>query len=100
MNDELEIIEEFQSDSINELVSERKKNKAVQIFMMQPSTFTKYYYIENYPNSDSLFYATIPLVLHYEGGYVNDKFGRGGETNMGITQPFLDTYKKKSRCRC
>ena len=113
MNDELEIIEEFQSDSINELVSERKKNKAVQIFMMQPSTFTKYYYIENYPNgdslkseiapenldelgknekgsltkqkyrSDSLFYATIPLVLHYEGGYVNDKFDRGGETNMG-----------------
>ena len=44
MNDELEIIEEFQSDSINELVSERKKNKAVQRFMMQPSTFTKYYY--------------------------------------------------------
>ena len=37
MNDELEIIEEFQSDSINELVSERKKNKAVQRFMMQPS---------------------------------------------------------------
>ena len=36
MNDELEIIEEFQSDSINELVSERKKNKAVQRFMMQP----------------------------------------------------------------
>ena len=36
MNDELELIEEFQSDSIDELVSERKKNKAVQIFMMQP----------------------------------------------------------------
>ena len=126
MNDELEIIEEFQSDSINELVSERKKNKAVQRFMMQPSISTKYYYIENYPNgdslkseiapenldelgknekgslakqkhrSDSLFYAIIPLVLHYEGGYVNDKFDRGGETNMGITQPFLDTYKNKA----
>lgn len=126
MNDELEITEEFQSDNINELVSERKKNKAVQRFMMQPLAFTRYYYIENYPNgdslkseiasenldelgkkdksslakqkhrSDSLFYATIPTILHYEGGYVNDKFDRGGETNMGITQPFLDTYKKKA----
>ena len=30
MNDELELIEEFQSDSIDELVSERKKNKVIQ----------------------------------------------------------------------
>lgn len=104
MNDELELIEEFQSDSIDELASERKKNKVIQRFTMQPSNSTKYYYIENYPNgdsiksqispenldelgknnrgllskekhsSDSLFYATIPIVLHYEGGYVNDKF--------------------------
>ena len=126
MNDELELIEEFQSDSIDELVSERKKNKVVQRFTMQPSNSTKYFYIGNYSNgdslkseiapenldelgkkdksslakqkhrSDSLFYATIPLVLHYEGGYVNDKLDRGGETNMGITQPFLDTYKKKA----
>lgn len=43
-----------------------------------------------------MFYATTPMVLNYEGGYVNDKFDRGGETNMGITQPFLDTYKKKA----
>lgn len=126
MNDELELIEEFQSDSIDELASERKKNKVIQRFTMQPSSSTKYYYIENYPNgdsikseispenldelgknnraslakekyrSDSLFYATIPIILHYEGGYVNDKFDRGGETNMGITQKFLDTYKKKA----
>ena len=91
--------------------------------MMQPSISTKYYYIENYPNgdslkseiapenldelgknekgslakqkhrSDSLFYATIPLVLHYEGGFVDDPIDRGGKTNMGITQKFLDTYK-------
>ena len=106
MNDELELIEEFQSDSIDELASERKKNKVIQRFTMQPSSSTKYYYIENYPNgdsikseispenldelgknnrgslakekhsSDSLFYATIPIVLHYEGGYVNDKVDR------------------------
>lgn len=90
MNDDLEIIEEFQSDSINELVNERKKNRAVQRFMMRPLAFTKYYYIEKFPNgdslkseikpeelddlgiketvakqkhrSDSLFYATIPTV--------------------------------------
>ena len=99
MNDELELIEEFQSDSIDELVSERKKNKAIQRFTTQSSNSTKYYYIENYPNgdslkseiapenldelgkkdksslakqkhrSDSLFYATIPMVLRYEGGF-------------------------------
>ena len=124
MNDELELIEEFQSDSIDELVSERKKNKVVQRFTMQPSNSTKYFYIGNYSNgdslkseiapenldelgkkdksslakqkhrSDSLFYATIPLVLHYEGGFVDDPIDRGGKTNMGITQKFLDTYKR------
>ena len=127
MNDnDFEMIEEFQSDSMDELVSERIKNKAIQSFLMQSSYPIKYFLVENYPNgdslkkeiapeyldelgknkkysfsaqkhrSDSLFYAIIPTVLHYEGGYVNDKFDRGGETNMGITQPFLDTYKKKA----
>ena len=46
--------------------------------------------------SDSLFYETIPLVLHYEGGFVDDPIDKGGKTNMGITQGFLDTYKKKA----
>ena len=54
MNDELELIEEFQSDSIDELVNERKKNKVVQRFTMHPSNSTKYFYIENYSNGDSL----------------------------------------------
>ena len=54
MNDELELIEEFQSDSIDELASERKKNKVIQRFTMQPSSSTKYYYIENYPNGGSI----------------------------------------------
>ena len=43
--------------------------------------------------SDELFYSTIPLVLHYEGGYVNDPQDRGGKTNMGITQRFLEKYR-------
>ena len=46
--------------------------------------------------SDSLFYATIPLVMRYEGGFVNDPVDRGGKTNMGITQNFLNAYRKKA----
>ena len=46
--------------------------------------------------SDELFYSTIPLVLHYEGGYVNDPQDRGGKTNMGITQRFLEKYRGKA----
>lgn len=46
--------------------------------------------------SDELFYSTIPLVLHYEGGYVNDPYDRGGKTNMGITQRFLEKYRGKA----
>ena len=125
MNDEMEMIEEFQSESIEDLVVERRKEKAVQHFLTSPSSTTRYYHIANYSNgdsiksevapehldelgkgnkdslskqkhrSDSLFYATIPMVLHYEGGYVNDPLDKGGKTNMGITQKFLDAYKKK-----
>lgn len=46
--------------------------------------------------SDELFYSTIPLVLHYEGGYVNDPHDCGGKTNMGITQRFLEKYRGKA----
>ena len=46
--------------------------------------------------SDSLFYSTLPMVLNYEGGLVNNPKDKGGKTNMGITKGFLDTYKKKS----
>lgn len=80
MNDnDFEMIDGFQSDSMNEQVVEKKKS-----------------IIRQQQKSDSLFYDTIPMVLHYEGGYTNDKFDRGGETNMGITQKFLNTYKKKA----
>lgn len=51
---------------------------------------------ERQHRSDYLFYATIPLVLRYEGGFVDDSVDRGGKTNMGVTQKFLDTYKKKA----
>jgi lysozyme family protein len=46
--------------------------------------------------SDSLFYSTIPLVLRYEGGYTDNPNDRGGRTNMGVTQGFLDTYKERA----
>ena len=48
MNDELDMIEEFQSDSINDLIVERKKNNAVQRFLTQPSSPTKYYHMQNF----------------------------------------------------
>ena len=123
MNDEM--IEEYQSDSIDDLVVERKKEKAVQHFLTKPASTTRYYHIANYSNgdsikseiapehldeldgnkdssserkhrSDSLFYATIPMILRYEGGFVDDPIDKGGKTNMGITQKYLDTYKKKA----
>lgn len=126
MNDEIEMVEEFQSENINDLILERKKKNAVQYFLTQSLSPTKYYHIENYLNgdsvrseiapeyldelgrkskdslseikhrSDSLFYTTIPMVLRYEGGLVDDSIDRGGKTNMGITQKFLNTYKKKA----
>lgn len=126
MNDEMEMIEEFQSDSIEDLVHERKKNNVIQHFLTQPSSPARYYHIVNYANgdtlkseiqpeyldelgrvnkdsiskqkhrSDSLFHATIPIVLNYEGGLVDDPLDKGGKTNMGITQGFLNTYKKKA----
>lgn len=46
--------------------------------------------------SDLLFYSTIPLILRYEGGFVNDPVDRGGKTNMGVTQGFLEKYRKKA----
>ena len=36
------------------------------------------------------------MVMHYEGGFVDDPIDRGGKTNLGITQRFLDTYKEKA----
>ncbi len=127
MNDkDLEMLEEYQSDNIYDLVRERKKSKAVQAVQHMSTNPQKYYYIENYANggfarreigtdfldavedykdkmvsieklrSDSLFYSTLPMLLRYEGGYVNNPKDKGGETNMGITKGFLDTYKKKA----
>lgn len=55
MNDnDFEMIEEIQSDSIDELVNERKKNKSIQSFLMQSSFPAKYYLVGVYPNGDSL----------------------------------------------
>ena len=110
MNDELEIIEEFQSDSINELVSERKKNKAVQRFMMQPSISTKYYYIENYPNGDSLKISvnsgpstairSLQKVLNKKGYNLKEDGYIGDKTNQAVNsvdEKWLKKELQKSR---
>ena len=52
--------------------------------------------IKQQQRSDSLFYSTIPLVLKYEGGFADNPNDRGGRTNMGVTQGFLDTYKERA----
>ena len=39
------------------------------------------------------FESIIDKNLEHEGGYVNDKNDRGGETKYGITKPFMEEYK-------
>jgi lysozyme family protein len=41
----------------------------------------------------SKFNSIIDKNLEHEGGYVNDKNDRGGETKYGITKPFMEEYK-------
>lgn len=127
MNDnDIEMLEEYQSDNIYDLVRERKKNKLLQNMMHKSSIPQKYFFLEHSADgrlirheigtdyldvveevnndsiskeqqrSDSLFFSTLPMVLRYEGGLVNNPKDRGGKTNLGITKGFLNTYKKKS----
>ena len=51
-----------------------------------------YRIVENffYPNR---FERAVKIVLSHEGGYSNDKNDKGGETNFGISQKFLDENK-------
>ena len=39
------------------------------------------------------FESVIGYSFDFEGGYVNKKNDRGGETQFGITAPFLEDYK-------
>ena len=43
--------------------------------------------------NNSKFNSIIDKNLEHEGGYVNDKNDRGGETKYGITKPFMEEYK-------
>lgn len=125
-DNESKMYEEFQSDNMNDLVCERKKSKAVESVLHNGSVPKKYYYWEHYVNgdsvkhkidagfldaaedtktksqskekqrADSLFYSTLPMVLRYEGGFVNNPKDKGGKTNMGVTQGFLNTYKSRA----
>lgn len=39
------------------------------------------------------FAACLPLILRYEGGYVNDPADHGGATNHGVTQRVYDAWR-------
>lgn len=41
-----------------------------------------------------MFNTALPVILKFEGGYVNDPDDRGGATNKGITQATYDAYRK------
>jgi lysozyme family protein len=41
----------------------------------------------------SRFAECLPLILRYEGGYVNDPDDRGGATNQGVTQRVYDAWR-------
>lgn len=40
------------------------------------------------------FATCLPLILRYEGGYVNDPADHGGATNYGITQRVYDAWRE------
>ena len=41
------------------------------------------------------FERALEFVFPSEGGYVNNKYDRGGATNMGITQNTYDAYRQR-----
>jgi lysozyme family protein len=47
------------------------------------------------PMSSSPFAASLPFVLRWEGGYVNDPDDPGGATNKGVTQRVYDDWRKR-----
>jgi len=42
-----------------------------------------------------MFDSALQIILHSEGGYVNNPVDRGGPTNYGITQSTYDRFKKR-----
>ena len=52
--------------------------------------------VECVEQNDSLFCSAVHVVLQFEGGFVDDPCDRGGKTNMGITQKFLDRYRHRA----
>ncbi len=43
------------------------------------------------------FAQALPVVLRFEGGFVDDPVDRGGATNFGVTQKVYDAYRVKHR---
>lgn len=43
----------------------------------------------------NLFNTALKVTLNFEGGYSNDKYDHGGETNKGITHTTYDAWRKR-----
>jgi len=43
------------------------------------------------------FVQALPVILRFEGGFVDDPIDRGGATNKGITQRTFDAWRVKNR---
>ena len=73
---------------------EEKITKQESYFNLGPWS-ANYHSKEEFENiNNSKFNSIIDKNLKHEGGYVNNKNDRGGETNYGITKIFMEEYKQ------
>ena len=73
---------------------EEKIKKQESYFNLDPWS-ANYHGNEEFENINNCkFNSIIDKNLKHEGGYVNNKNDRGGETNYGITKIFMEEYKQ------
>ncbi len=81
---------------VEEIVEEKTVEEKVEEKKKETIKFTADDIMKTKKEQDrDLFEKTLPLILKYEGGYVNDPDDPGGETNKGIIKTTYDAYRKK-----
>jgi len=74
---------------------EEKKKEIIKSTVDEIMNTTK----QQINTNNTLFDKILPLILKYEGGYVNDPNDPGGETNKGITKEVYDTYRNNKKLK-